>query len=310
MRRRPRRFWLGCLVLAGYTLLALFSSWLAPFDPRLVTGSPLAPPGHGHLLGTNDLGQDTLSQLVHGTRGTLIVVALVTAISTALSWLAGLAAGFFRFWETSLMPIADLLLALPSLPLYLLILTLAGSNRLTLILTLAGTSWPAFAKIVRSVVITTRSAPYVEASSALGASRIWLMRRHMLPTTLDVLPAKLVLTARFAVFAEATLGFLGVASGDRVSWGMMLNWAFSDPLLFSRPVWPWLVLPPSVAIGLLVLAITWIGAGVSAPHLQQATWSIRAGRHSLLRSPREVIPPPPHRTPSGAGAIRAGGRQV
>ena len=126
MRRRPLSFWLGCLVLAAYALLALLSSWIAPFDPLLVTGSPLALPGQGHLLGTNDLGQDTLSQLIPGTRGTLIVVALVTAISTAMSWLAGLAAGIFRSWEAVPMPIADLVLALPSLPLYLLILTLAG----------------------------------------------------------------------------------------------------------------------------------------------------------------------------------------
>jgi ABC-type dipeptide/oligopeptide/nickel transport system permease subunit len=305
MRRRPLSFWLGCLVLAGYTLLALLSSWIAPFDPRLVTGSPLAPPGQGHLLGTNDLGQDTLSQLIHGTRGTLVVVALVTAISTALSWLAGLVAGFFRSWETVLMPIADLVLALPSLPLYLLILTFAGSNRITLILTLAGTTWPAFAKIVRSIVLTTRSAPYVEASSALGASRFWLTRRHVFPMTLDALPAKLVLTARFAVFAETTLAFLGAAGGDQVSWGMMLNWALSDPLLFSRPVWPWLVLPPSVAIALLVLAITWIGAGVGAPHLQRATWPVGASRHGSSRSPRPVIALRRRRTPSGAGATQA-----
>jgi len=86
---------------------------------------------------------------------------------------------------------------------------------------------------------------------------------------------------------------------------MMLNWAFSDPLLFSRPVWPWLVIPPSVAIGLLVLAITWIGAGIGVPHRQRATWPVRPGRRGSSRSPRPAITLRPHQTPSGAGATRA-----
>ncbi len=77
-----------------------------------------------------------------------------------------------------------------------------------------------------------------------------------------MLPTKLILTVRFAVFAEATLAFVGLADRSAVSWGGMLSEAFSDPLLFSRPVWPWLVLPPTLAIVSLILATTWLSSGI------------------------------------------------
>ena len=251
-------FWLGLGIFAVFIAVAVTAPALAPHDPRLPVGRPLASPTREHPLGTNDLGQDVLSQTMHGARSSLVVAGAVTAVSTTLSWLVGLVAGFSRRAEWPLLAVTDLLLALPSLPLYLLVLTLAGASQRNLIATLALLSWPAFARVVRGVVIQTRSATYVEASRALGARDRHLALRHILPATLDVLPAKLVLTVRFAVFAEATLAFLGLGTADTVSWGTMLNWAFADPLLFARPVWAWLVLPPALCIAALILATVWV----------------------------------------------------
>ena len=262
-RGRPVLFWLGCGLLVAFAAVAALAPLLAPQDPRLPTGRPMASPTREHPLGTNDLGQDVLSQLIYGARSALTVAGTVTGVSTALSWLVGLAAGFFRRAEGPLMAGTDLLLALPNLPLVLLILTLLGAGQRNLIAVLAALSWPAFARIVRSVVEQTRSAAYVEASRALGAPDLHLVRRHVLPATFVVLPTKLVLTVRFAVFAEATLAFLGLGSPDTASWGGMLNWAFSDPLLFARPGWPWLVLPPTLATAALILATVWIGSGLA-----------------------------------------------
>ena len=269
--RQPRRrhhahslmMWAGGALLVGFVVAAVLAPLLAPYDPRLSTGRPLRPPTDGHLLGTNDLGQDILSQLLHGARSSLLVAFSVAAISTVLSWSVGLVAGFSRRAEAPTMLVVDLLLALPSIPLYLLVLTLLGPSRRNLILVLALLSWPGFARVVRSVVQGVRSAPYVEASLTLGARKRHIMLRHLLPATLDVLPTKLILTVRFAVFAEATLGFLGLSSNDTISWGTMLNWAFADPLLFARPVWPWLVLPPTLAIITLLLATVWVSTGLA-----------------------------------------------
>ncbi len=261
---RPRLFWLGCALLGTFATIALLAPVLAPYDAHLTSGPPLALPTPEHPLGTNDLGQDILSLAMHGARGALFVAVMVAVISTALSWLVGLAAGFIRPLEAPLMALCDLLLALPSIPLYLLIATLIGPSRPNLILMLALLSWPAFARVVRSLVIQTRSAPHVEAARGLGATDARIIYRHLLPSTLDVLPTKLILTVRFAVFAEATLAFLGLAQSGTVSWGTMLSQAFSDPLLFSRPVWPWLVLPPCLAIMALILGTTWLSSGLDS----------------------------------------------
>lgn len=266
MKQRPLMFWLGVALLAGFTSVAILAPIIAPYDPRLPLGPPLSGPSDDHPLGTNDLGQDVLSQVIHGAQSSLIVAASVTAISVALSWGVGLAAGFIRRLEGPLMGLTDLLLALPDLPLILLVLTLIGATRINLVLVLGLLSWPAFARVVRAIVIGTRASPYVEASRSLGASDAHIMVRHLLPATLDALPAKLVLTVRYAVFAEATLAFLGLGGSDAIGWGTMLNQAFRDPLLFSRSIWPWLVLPFTLAIMSLILATVWVSGGVgSAP---------------------------------------------
>ncbi len=258
---RPLTFYAGCVILGAAAFVALGASMIAPFDPHLPVGTPLSPPTSTHWLGTNDLGQDQLSQLVEGARATLFLAAIVVAISTTMSWLVGLTVGFFRRTEPVLLMVVDLLMALPSIPLYLLIMSLVGASRLTLALMLGVLSWPAYARIVRSLVIQTRNAPYVDAARASGASDLWIVRRHILPATLDVLPTKLALTLRFAIFAEATLAFLGLGASGSISWGTMMSWAFSDPLLFSRPVWPWLIFPPALAIVLLILSTVWIANG-------------------------------------------------
>ena len=245
--------WIGGAAIAVCVLLAAAAPWLAPYDPQALVGPPLAPPDRAYLLGTNDVGQDQWSRLLYGLQTSLLVAGSVTLLSTALSWGVGLAAGMSWAAESLLLPLAELLLALPSLPLYLLTVTLVGPSLPHLILALALLSWPAFARIVRSLVLTVRAAPYVEAAQAIGASPTHVLRRHLLPATLDVLPTKLILTVRFAVFTEATLAFLGLSDPTTISCGTMLNHAFDDPLLFSRPVWPWLVLPPAAAIVLLVL---------------------------------------------------------
>jgi peptide/nickel transport system permease protein len=286
--RRSLQIWLASGILIVFGLSAVLAPTLAPYEPRLTSGIPLATPSPDHLLGTNDLGQDQLSQLIHGARPALVVAGVVAGISTALSWLVGLAAGYFRRAEPVLMAVTDLLLALPNIPLYLLVLTLLGADLRNVVLVLSLLSWPVFARVVRSVVLQVRSSPYVEASRAMGASGLSIVHRHVLPATLDVLPAKLVLTVRFAVFAEATLAFLGLGSAGTISWGMMLNHAFADPLLFQRPVWPWLVMPPTFAIALLILATVWLAEGMTRSRSPSVR---RRGREDAASRSDEPVEP-------------------
>jgi ABC-type dipeptide/oligopeptide/nickel transport system permease subunit len=242
------------IVVASLTFLALVAPGLAPYDPRLSVAAPLQTPAPAHWLGTNDIGQDVLSQWLYAARATLAIALTVTALATVLAWSAGLVAGLSARAEAPVVGLIDLLLALPALPLYMLVLTLIGPSQSNVALMLGLLAWPAFARVVRAQVIATREAPYVEAARGLGASSIHIARTHILPATLAVFPAHLVVTLRFAVFAEATLAFLGLGDPSAASWGSMLGWAFANPLLFTSPAWTWLVLPPATGIALLLLA--------------------------------------------------------
>jgi peptide/nickel transport system permease protein len=163
------------------------------------------------------------------------------------------------------MAITDLLLALPGLPLYVLILTLVGPSQAHVAVLLGLLSWPAFARVVRAQVITVRTAPYIEAVHCLGGTWIRIALHHVMPATLSLLPANLVLTARFAVFAEATLAFLGLGDSASVSWGTLLGLTFANPLLFTTRAWTWLVLPPAFGIAMLIVLASWAGTRLGAP---------------------------------------------
>jgi peptide/nickel transport system permease protein len=249
---------LAILVLVGLAALALAAPWLAPYDPSVAVAPPLTPPGPGHVLGTNDIGQDVWSQWLWGGRASLAIAVLVTLISSALAWSVGVATGLAWKAEGVLLGVTDLLLAVPAIPLYLLVVALLGPSQLHLVLALGLLSWAAFARIVRARVIGVRGETYVEAARALGAGPLRIALRHIAPATFELLPAKLVLTVRFAIFAEATLAFLGLGDAAERSWGSMLGWAFADPTAFLNGSWTWWVLPPALGIVAVVLATTWL----------------------------------------------------
>jgi peptide/nickel transport system permease protein len=260
---------LGLLILLGLSVAALSAALLTPHGPSEIAGRPFLPPSAAHPLGTDGLGYDVLTVLLHGARVSLGVAAGVALGSTLFSWAAGLASGLSRRLEAPLLALADLLIALPFLPLAMLIVLLAGASSPTIAATLIALSWPAFARIVRAQVLAVRRAPYVEAARALGGTEIHVALRHVLPATLPLLPAKLILTVRLALFGEATLAFLGLGDPAARSWGTMLGLAFDDPLLFARNAWLWSVLPPAIAISLAVIATGWIATALHAVEREQ-----------------------------------------
>jgi peptide/nickel transport system permease protein len=158
--------------------------------------------------------------------------------------------------------VADAVLALPALPLYMLVIAFVGPSQPVLVLVLALLAWPASARMIRAQVVAVQTASHVEAASALGATRWRILLRHVLPATLSLLPVTLMLNVRYAIFAEATLAFLGLGDPGNPSWGTALAWAFADPLLLARPTWLWWILPPALSIVIVVVAVTSIVGGL------------------------------------------------
>lgn len=258
-RRVPGGTRVGIAALLSIALAAVLASALAPYDPHAPSGTPIAAPSEQHRLGTNDLGQDLLSIWLHGARVSLTIGFLVGAFSTAASGAVGLLSVAWRAGRVPLLAITDGLLAIPHLPIMVLILALLGPGIAHLIAALALLSWPAYARVVRAQGLVAVQRDYVQAARALGATDARILRNCLLPEVFPLLWTKFLLTVRWAILMEAALALMGLGDSTQISWGTMLNSAFAYPLLFLGDAWLWWALPPALGIAVLALALSAIG---------------------------------------------------
>lgn len=250
----------GGLLLIVFAFLLLFGSRLAPYRATALAGPSLQAPGRHHLLGTNLLGQDIASQLVLGTRASLLVALLAGAGTVLAGGMVGVAAGWFGGWlDAVLMRGTDLILVLPKLPLLLLVGALTGGSVLGLSIVVPLLFWPSTARILRAQVLTLRTRRHLLAAEGFGAGAGHQLRRHVLPALGLLSVAEMIPSAARAVALQAGLAFLGVGDPSEPSWGAMIRDAVSFPALFITPTWTWWLLPPVLALVALVVAITLIG---------------------------------------------------
>jgi ABC-type dipeptide/oligopeptide/nickel transport system permease subunit len=252
------------LVLCVTVLVALLAGVIAPSSPHASSGDPIQPPSQAHRLGTNDLGQDLLSLLLHGARLSLIVGFLAALISTVLSGAVGVLSVLWRRGRLLLLAITDGLMAIPHLPVLVLVVALLGPGIVHLIAAMALLGWPAFARVVRSQVTGAVQREYVEAARAQGASDARVFRTCLLPEILPVLWTKFLLTVRWAILMEAVLALMGLGDPTQVSWGTILQTAFAYPLLFAGRAWLWWAFPPALAIAAITIALSAIGQDFEA----------------------------------------------
>lgn len=253
----------GAAIIAILALVAILAPWISPYDPRAFAGNALEPPSLQHLLGTNNLGQDILSQLIWGTRSSLTVAVGAAALALAVGVLVGVVAGLVGgLVETVAMRGVDIVLALPVLPLLVLIAAFAGARRSNLVLIIGLLSWPITARIVRSQTLLLRRRGFVQAAHGFGGGIAYLVRRHLVPALGPYMVAGFVSVAAHAVLIEAGLAFLGLSDPTAVSWGLVLNRALTDPGLYFSTAWTWWVLPAGFAVSIAVLGFTLFGVGL------------------------------------------------
>lgn len=253
------------LGLAGAALLLVFGTaaalapLLAPYDPSALSGAPFAAPSGRHLLGTNDIGQDLLSELVYGARVSLLVGLAAATISTAIGSLVGVVSGFSRgVVDGLLMRVVDLTLALPLLPLLIVLAAFFGRSTTITILVIALVIWARPARIIRSQVLSLRERGPVQVARAMGASPRHLVVRHLVPGISPLVIAQLIRGATVAILLEASLSFLGLGDPTTKSWGTMLYYA-SARGAFLTHAWIWWVIPTGLAISAVVLAFAFVG---------------------------------------------------
>lgn len=209
------------------------------------------------LMGTDHRGRDLFAQLVYGTRVSLYVGFSAAIIGTLLGLFIGLSAGFIGgLYDELWMRFADLLLVLPTLPLLIVIIAVLGARLENLILVWGLLGWMGFARLVRSQVLSLKERPFVEAAKALGAGRVHIMTRHILPNVMSLVYITLATSVPGAIVAEAALAWLGFQDPTRMSWGRMLyNVQFEAHVIQN---W-WWVIPPGLCIALISVAFILLG---------------------------------------------------
>jgi len=260
MNPRSRRFALaGLLLLGGLSFVALAAPWLAPYDPSERVGIPFSRPSAAHLLGTNDIGQDLLSELIYGARISLLVGIVAAAAASLIGASVGVLAGYSRGWlDTALMRLVDVVLALPVLPLTIVIGVFLGPGLSTQILVIAAVIWAGMARELRSQVLSLRERDHIQALQSMGARSRYVLPRHVLPAVAPLLVPQFVLAVKTAIALEASLAFLGLGDITAKSWGAMLSLAHSRSA-FLTDAWLWWVIPPGLAIAATVLAFALLG---------------------------------------------------
>jgi peptide/nickel transport system permease protein len=260
VRRSPLSAFWGC-VAAAIVFMALAAPMLAPHPPLKSDFRRMTkPPSAQNYFGTDQIGRDTLSRVIHGSRASLTVAAAAVLFGTTLGALWGLACGFFggRFDVIS-QRIIEFMQSFPDLILAMAIAMALGAGTGTVIVAIAITRIPFGGRVIRSVVLSLKEMPFVEAARGLGASNMRLMFRHILPQC--IAPYLILATAHLgvAIIIEASLGFLGVGIPPPTpTWGNMLSDALNSGLV---PPW-WLVLFPGLAITITVLAFNLLGDGI------------------------------------------------
>jgi len=248
----------GLAILGLFAFLAVFGEALAPYDPTASSREVLQPPSWDHILGTTENGSDVFSQLMVGARVSMVVGFAAAIISAVVGSTVGLLSGYFGGWTDRILDsVENWFLVIPALPLMIVLARLLDPSLTVLILVIGLTSWAGTGRIVRAQVLTLRERPFVERARALGAGDRYILKTHILPNTLPLIFANTVLIVAVAILSEAALAFLGLGDPNRISWGSMLEAAFSANAP-SAEAW-WYVIPPGLCITMLVLAIAMLG---------------------------------------------------
>jgi peptide/nickel transport system permease protein len=250
----------GSIAIAVLVLMAALAPLIAPYDPyEQDLSQVLQDASPAHWLGTDTLGRDTLSRIIHGSRIALLIGVGTVAMSATVGTTLGLVAAYFGGWVfTVIMRLTDAMMAIPALLLALVVSTLLGSGINGVMIAVALALMPGYIRLMAGQVLSAKQNEYVVAARSIGAGRIAVMFRHILPNCLSPLIVQVTLVIGLAILIEATLSFLGLGiKPPTAAWGSMVYDGYR--YLALRPI---LSLGPGLAIMLVVFAFNMVGDGL------------------------------------------------
>lgn len=240
---------LGIAILCVFIIFALFPQQIAPYAPTQSFDKLLGCDGD-HILGTNNIGFDIFSQLVYATRSTLLIGLASALICLVVGITVGMLAGYLSgIAGEAVNGIISFFLLIPMLPMAIVLSAYIGGGHLSIILAISMLCWCSTARAVRAKTMEVRASSFIKSLKSLGYSELRIMFRHILPNILDVAFARFIPSIASCIMLEATLSFLGMGDLTQITWGVMINYAYSYGGL-SLGLYNWL-LPPGIAIALI-----------------------------------------------------------
>lgn len=264
MRRSPMGI-VGAVMLLSALFVAIFAAQIAPYDPDAVVRVNImdiyVTPNAEHPFGTDDAGKDVLTNLIYGARISLTVGFFASFISVFIGGTLGILSGYLGGRvEAFIMRFTDIVLVIPDLPLAVVLVALTKPSLINIILVIGLLGWTGTARLVRSQTLSVKQRKFVLRARAIGAGDMHIILRHILPSVLPLMVANTVLVISLAILNESILAFIGLGDPTALSWGQMLNYAFSRGAM-SAGAW-WAMLMPGLGIVWVVLACTLLGHGI------------------------------------------------
>lgn len=270
----------GLAILGFFVLIAIFADVLAPYPPTQVDNTArFQPPSAEHWLGTTHIGEDVLSQVIHGTRGVIVVGFLAAIIATIIAIVVGVVSGYVRGWKSEgLSALTNVFLVIPGLPLIIIVASMFEEPPLVLIAAVLGiTGWAWGARVLRAQTMSLRNRDFIQAARANGEPLRRIITVEMLPNLMALIAASFVGTVTAAILGLTTLSYIGVIPVNTYNWGTILNWASAQGA-FRQNQW-WWYLPPGLCIAAIGVALSLINFGIDEyvnPRLRSAGERARA----------------------------------
>jgi ABC-type dipeptide/oligopeptide/nickel transport system permease subunit len=286
-RRLPRKAKAGAVILGLFALAAIVGPEVTPYDPSFQNPTPalsMHAPYGAHLLGTTQIGQDVLSQLLVGIRLTLELGIIVGVVATALAVIIGVTAAYLGgIWDEILSLLTNVVLVIPALPLLIILLGyLSHKGQDATILVLSGLGWPWGARVVRAQTLAIRNRDFISAAKETG-ERTWrILLFEIVPNEMSLIAASFVNTVLYAIGTSVALAFIGLTDLNTWSLGTILFWAQSQNAL-QLGAWWWFV-PPGLAVALMGTALVLLNSGIdefSNPRLRDASSASRIAGHLI-----------------------------
>ncbi|MBI4278401.1 MAG: ABC transporter permease [Armatimonadetes bacterium] len=258
--RRHRAAQAGAVILAAFLLLGMVAPWIAPYAPEEIDlGQNLARPSRAHPFGTDQVGRDLLSRVIHGARISMLIGTISVGLGALLGLPVGAVGGYHGRWiDRTLMAVVDILLSFPPILLAIVVVVVFGPGLRNAMLAIGIAQMPIYARLMRGEILRVRTETFVEAARATGQSETRVLLRHVLPNSIAPIIVQSTLNLASAILSAAYLGFLGLgAQPPTPEWGAMM----SEGRTYLR-VAPHVSIFPGVAIMLAVLAFNLFGDGL------------------------------------------------